>query len=151
VLVSTFLALFSMILVLQVFMRFVLRDPLAWPEELSRYLLIWTAFIGSSLAVREARFINIDIVAAISGPRLRRAFHFLMHLGFLLFCVIATYKSFDFITRIAVSGQVSPAMGLPMWMVYCAAPVGLTLAGLRTVQAMIFGSSGPEHHFEEYS
>lgn len=151
VLVSSVLALFSIVLILQVFMRFVMRSPLPWPEELSRYLLIWTAFFGSSLAVREARFINIDVLASMSTGWVRKAFHLTMHLGFLLFCVVATYHSLGFIISIAKSGQVSPAMGIPMWLVYCAAPLGLSLAAVRTVQAIFSPPAEREHHFGEQS
>ena len=150
-LVCSFLSLFSIVLILQVFMRFVLRDPLAWPEEFSRYLLIWTAFIGSSLAVKESRFVNIDILPLMTSGRVRMALHVVMHLGFLIFCALAIYFSYDFILRIARSGQVSPAMGIPMWLVYGAAPVGLTLAALRTLQAIFRGSPEPEHHYEDKS
>lgn len=148
-LVSTFLSLFSVVLILQVFMRFVLREPLSWPEEFSRYLLIWTAFVGSSLAVKEARIINIDILPLMTSGWVKKALHMVMHMGFLLFCVLAIYFSLDFITRVAQSGQVSPAMGIPMWLVYAAAPVGLSLATLRTLEAIVFGSREMEHHYED--
>jgi TRAP-type C4-dicarboxylate transport system permease small subunit len=150
-LVCCFLSLFSVVLILQVFMRFVLRDPLSWPEEFSRYLLIWTAFIGSSLAVKEARFINIDILPLMATGVVRKALHLVMHLGFLVFCGLAIYFSYDFILRIASSGQVSPAMGIPMWIVYMAAPVGLGLAALRTLQAIFLGGPSVEHHYEDKS
>ncbi|UJQ96096.1 TRAP transporter small permease [Mariluticola halotolerans] len=151
VLVAGVLAVFSIVLILQVFMRFALRAPLSWPEELSRYLLIWAAFIGSSLAVREARIINIDVLPSMSTGWVRQAFHVVMHVGFLIFCLVASYHSLDFITRIARSGQVSPAMGIPMWLVYCAAPIGLSLAAIRTVQALIAPAPETEIHYEERS
>lgn len=150
-LVSSFLSLLAIVLILQVFMRFVLNDPLAWPEEFSRYLLIWTAFIGSSLAVKEGRFINIDILPSLASGWVKTAFHVIMHLGFLLFCGVAVYFSIDFISRVARSGQVSPAMGIPMWLVYVAAPVGLTMAALRTVQYVVSATTVQEHHYEEKS
>jgi len=150
-LVCSFLSLFSIVLIVQVFMRFVVRDPLPWPEEFSRYLLIWTAFIGSSLAVKEARFINIDVIPLLLTGWAKKAMHLVMHLGFLLFCILAVYFSYGFILRVAQTNQVSPAMGIPMWLVYGAAPVGLSLAALRTLEAIFFGSPTAEHHYEEKS
>jgi TRAP-type C4-dicarboxylate transport system permease small subunit len=38
-----------------------------------------------------------------------------------------------------------------MWLVYGAAPVGLALAALRTLQAIFRGSPEPEHHYEDKS
>jgi TRAP-type C4-dicarboxylate transport system permease small subunit len=139
-LVCLFLTAFSLALVLQVFMRFVLRDPLPWPEELSRYLLIWTAFVGSSLAVQEGRAININVLPMLASGAVEKAFFYIMHIGFLLFCLTGIWFASWLVLRIHQSAQVSPAMGIPMWMVYCAAPFGLGLAAFRTVEAMILGT-----------
>ncbi|WP_316861021.1 TRAP transporter small permease [uncultured Cohaesibacter sp.] len=151
ILVASFLSLFSIVLILQVFMRFVLRMPLPWPEEFSRYLLIWTAFVGSSLAVKESRFINIDILPTMSRGWFTHALRWTMHIGFMAFCMVSTYFSIDFIHRVANSGQVSPAMGIPMWIVYSAAPIGLTLATLRTIETLITGADLKAGHFEDKS
>ena len=150
-LVCGFLSLFAVVLILQVFMRYVLRDPLPWPEEFSRYLLIWTAFVGSSLAVKEGRVINIDILPSICRGWALKALTFIMHLGFLAFCVIAIYYSLDFIQRIARSGQVSPAMGVPMWWVYSAAPIGLGFSALRTLEAIFSRDSKEKSKFVDAS
>ena len=37
----------------QVGFRLVLDHPLAWSEELSRYLFVWLSFVGGALAVAE--------------------------------------------------------------------------------------------------
>lgn len=139
VLVCVFLSVLSVVLILQVFMRYVLREPLAWPEEFSRYLLIWTAFVGSSQAIKDRRVVSIDVLPQTFGGAAERLFYYLMNLGFLLFCGIAIYFSIDFISHVMRSKQVSPAMGIPMWIVYLAAPVGLGMAAMRTVEAIIAG------------
>lgn len=38
-------------ILIQVFFRYVLRDPLVWTEELARFLLAWMVFLGASSAV----------------------------------------------------------------------------------------------------
>ena len=57
-----FLALMSIIIVLQVFFRYVLNNSLSWSEELARYLFIWMIYIGISLGVKMDKHICVDAV-----------------------------------------------------------------------------------------
>lgn len=47
---------------LQVFFRYVLNDPLTWSEELARYLFIWCAFLGWILASRRHSHLAMSFV-----------------------------------------------------------------------------------------
>ena len=46
----------------QFFTRYVLNDSLAWTEEIARYLLISTGFIGSIMAVRKNTHIMVEFL-----------------------------------------------------------------------------------------
>lgn len=48
----------------QVFFRYVLEAPLSWSEELSRYLFVWVAFLGSFIAARRGQHIGVELVIA---------------------------------------------------------------------------------------
>ncbi len=45
---------------LQFFTRYVLNDALAWTEEIARYLLIMTGFMGAIMAVRKNTHIMVE-------------------------------------------------------------------------------------------
>jgi TRAP-type C4-dicarboxylate transport system permease small subunit len=38
---------------LQVFFRYVVSDPLSWPEEIARLLFVWAAYLGVAKLFRE--------------------------------------------------------------------------------------------------
>ena len=40
-------------LLLQVFTRYVLNDPLSWTEEVARYLYVYIVFLGASAAISD--------------------------------------------------------------------------------------------------
>lgn len=131
-------ALLSMagILFAQVIMRYFLRSPFVWSEELARYILVWSAIIGVSLAVRERRHISVDFLPIVMGEKTYRIFAIIGHVGVLAFSVLMISASIPLMQRLAMMGQTSPALGIPMWVVYAAIPVGFSLTLLRTLQAL---------------
>lgn len=135
-LLAAILLALVVILAVQVFARYVVGAPLVWSEELARYLLIWCTFVGVSLAVREGRNISVDLLPTIFGPRCLKGFTLLALVGSLVFFVIIIWYSVPLTQRIARIGQRSPGLGIQMWTVYAAAPVGFSLAALRAVQAI---------------
>src|SRR5947207_14865633 len=46
----------------QFFTRYALNDSAAWTEEIARYLLICTVFIGIAASVRTSRHIHVDLL-----------------------------------------------------------------------------------------
>jgi len=60
---------FLLCVLLQVFYRYVLNDPLTWSEELARYLFIWCAFLGWILASRHRSHLAMTFVAGRLPPR----------------------------------------------------------------------------------
>ncbi|SKA29892.1 TRAP transporter small permease [Consotaella salsifontis] len=134
--VTVILVATSLILVVQVFMRYVLGSPLVWAEELARYLLVWCTMIGTSLAVRESRHIVVDFAPVVFGARSVGLFSVLSHIGVLIFCGVILYYAIPFVERVRALGQLSPTLEIPMWLVYAALPVGAAASALRTLQAM---------------
>ncbi|MFV0491395.1 MAG: TRAP transporter small permease [Pseudorhodobacter sp.] len=130
--------LFALVAILaaQVVFRYLLGTPLVWSEELARYLLVWCTFIGVSLAVREGRNISVDLLPVLAGKRWLRAFGILALAGSALFFAFMVWYSVPLTQRIARIGQTSPGLGIQMWIIYAAVPVGMGLALLRAIQAM---------------
>ncbi|NDV52251.1 MULTISPECIES: TRAP transporter small permease [unclassified Salipiger] len=130
--------LFALVAILaaQVVFRYIVGSPLVWSEELARYLLVWCTFIGVSLAVREGRNISVDLLPVLCGTRWLRAFAVLALLGSGLFFALMVWYSVPLTQRIAKIGQASPGLGIQMWLVYLAVPVGMGMALLRALQAL---------------
>ena len=60
-LVMIFIVLFLSIMI-QIFFRYVLNNPLSWPYELSVYSYAWITFIGSGLATRYGKHVRCDLL-----------------------------------------------------------------------------------------
>ncbi len=65
-------AIFVVVLV-QVFFRYVLGRPLMWTEEAARYLYVWTCYLGAAVAFRRGAHIRIGVLVDRLSPPARRA------------------------------------------------------------------------------
>lgn len=52
----------AVVVFVQFFTRYVMNDALGWTEEIARYLLIGTGFIGSVMAVRRDSHIRVELL-----------------------------------------------------------------------------------------
>jgi TRAP-type C4-dicarboxylate transport system permease small subunit len=59
---ATCLGLMVVVILTQVFFRYVLGNALAWPEEASRFLMLWATGLMAPTAFRRGGFVAIDMV-----------------------------------------------------------------------------------------
>ncbi len=53
----------SLLLATNVFFRYVLNNSIYWSSEVSRYLLAWLAFIGTTAAYKKGAHVGIDLLS----------------------------------------------------------------------------------------
>src|SRR4030095_10894867 len=119
----------------QFFTRYVLNDSAAWTEEIARYLLICTVFMGIAAAVRRTRHIHVDFLYRL-GPK---------SVGGGLFALVDPLPFLFFVIAVALTIQMMSRMTalkmtiieLPMNIVYAICAVGFAAAAVRSVQVAI--------------
>lgn len=121
--------------------RFLLGLGLPWPEELSRFLLIWTSLLAAVVAAKQRKHFRVTILL----DRLGRPGEVLIDLvGCAVLLVVLAYG----MKLVQVfNAQRSPALGIPMSWVYAAVPVSALLMGyylIRDVRSGGRGSPPPE-------
>lgn len=131
------LAAMSLVISVQVVMRYAFQSSLSWSEELARYLFIWMIYIGISYGVKLDRHIKVDAFLMLLSDAWKRRVKIGANLIFLGFAVMIIYESIGVRTMIAELGQESPAIGIPLQWVYTAVPVGFSLVILRLVQSLV--------------
>lgn len=136
ILASLSLAVMVVLISMQVFFRYVLGNSLGWSEELSRYLLIWSVYIGCSFAAKEDRHLEVTFIRSLLGPRAKRfiiSLSYIVTLVFCGFCVIWGIEMLSFLER---TGQRTQTLGVSIYWVYLALPVGMALMGIRIIQRL---------------
>ena len=58
---TTLLAFVAFILLLQVILRYLFNAALAWPEEASRYAMIWVVLLMAGVLIRDKELVSVDI------------------------------------------------------------------------------------------
>jgi TRAP-type C4-dicarboxylate transport system permease small subunit len=110
------------IVLLGVLFRYVLVAPLPWSEELARYLMVWGASLGASVAFREGSHIAVtmlvDKLHGLSGKIILKVTQIIV------FVFMAVVMVEGFMLAFKVSSQESPAMEISMAWPYLSIPIG---------------------------
>jgi TRAP-type C4-dicarboxylate transport system permease small subunit len=131
------LLVFSMVAVVasQVFFRYVLNSSLRWADEIARYLMIWMAFLGASLAVRYGAHISIEAFMKMMSPRVRRVVRIIILLVLILFLASLVNEAWDLTHR--VWRQRAASISMSMGYVYIAAPIGFILMTINFIAMLL--------------
>lgn len=132
----------ALILFVNVTLRYVFSASTSWAEELIKYLMIWITFVGGSLCVRRGAHIRMDFLLGKLSPKSRGVVDRVIYLVSAVFCGFLAAYGVQIVSFNFRSGQVSPALEVPMWIVYSAIPIGSGLMALRFLQRMATASEG---------
>ena len=123
------LAGLTLLVLLQVALRYGVGSVPAFTEEIARYAMVWMTLLVSAVAVREGSHIRIDIVPTAIGavaPRVRRGLEALLDLISLTVFLVLVWYGVDMV-RFAAT-QTSEGLRLPLSYPYVAVPVAFAFA-----------------------
>ncbi len=109
----------------QVLSRFLLKVPLSWTEELSRFSLIWLTFIAAAVALRDDGHFAVDVISHRLQPRALRAYRIAILAAMLVYLGVLLWTGIQLLPIAHM--QESPALDLDMAWVYLSIPVGAML------------------------
>ncbi|MFD1173412.1 TRAP transporter small permease [Oceanobacillus picturae] len=127
----------SLLVFLQVVLRYGFNISLVWSEEVSRYIIIWFILVGSSIAVREKAHATVDAVVAFLPTIPKKICSILANLIGVTFSVVLIWSGSITVSNVIEFGNVTPAVGIPMAIPYLALPVGGALMLIRFLQLFI--------------
>ena len=125
----------SGVIFLQFFTRYAMNDSASWTEEIARYLLICTTFIGAAIGVRKNNHIQVDFLYRILPKPLMRVMSTLVDVARIAFLGYATWLTFLLLQRIG--GQQMAVVDLPIGLVYSVVLVGFALMTWRSIDVAI--------------
>lgn len=140
--------LMSIIIFIQVIMRYAFENSLVWSEELSRYMFIWLIYFAVSYTARREKHIRIDAAINLYPKKLRPYVEILSEIIVLGFSIFIAVTAVTVYQKITWSGQISPAMRIPMQYVYAAPLIGFVLTAIRQLQCIVRRVKAIKNHEE---
>jgi TRAP-type C4-dicarboxylate transport system permease small subunit len=116
------MAVVSVVVMAEVILRYTLGETLVVTEELSRYLMVWIAFLGSVLLMRERGHIAAEGLGGWFGPLGRRVIGVVADLLSLVFLLTLTWAGLQ--TLPGQLDQYLTTINIPIFWFYLAIPVG---------------------------
>jgi len=111
----------SILIVLQVFFRYVLGASLSFSEELARFLFIWSTMLGAAMCFKRRSHIGFNLLIEYLPRGVKKYAGLVTSLLSMVFFVTIIIYGFKVVG--ITMGQTSPAMGVPMGYIYLSIPV----------------------------
>jgi len=125
------MAVMATLVFVNVITRYVFNFSIIWAEEVSQYLMIWIAYLGAGLALREGRHVAVEMLQdrlpTALGRRLRIAVGGLV----LIFLGVVTVLGFQF--AVFVWNQETPVLNISLGIPSLAIPIGALLFAAHLV------------------
>ena len=108
----------------QVFTRYVTGNPSSFTDELARYLMIWIGILGAAFVSGKNMHVAIDILPSRASVKTQKKLKTIVTLIIILFVFFAFIVGGSRLVYIShILGQQSPALQIPLAVVYLIIPI----------------------------
>ncbi len=125
------MAVMSTLVFVNVVTRYIFNFSIIWAEEVSQYLMIWIAYLGAGLALREGRHVALEMLHDRLPAPLSRKVRMLIGGLVLAFLGAVTVLGFQF--AIFVWNQETPVLNISLGIPSLAIPIGSLLFAVHLV------------------
>lgn len=112
-----------------------------WTDELGRYFYIWLVYLGAGIAMKIQKHVKIEMLHEIWPKFIRKYIDYIGILISLAYCAFVVYGSFKYTMYVKTTGQMSGAMGFPLWGIYISISVGFLSIIIRQIQKELIPAS----------
>jgi TRAP-type C4-dicarboxylate transport system permease small subunit len=135
------LALMVVMILAQVFFRYVLNDSLAWTEELSKYAMVWIACLVSPWAYREHLNVSIEMFHEALPAVPKRIAEIIITFLVMLISAIFFVQSISFVA--GGTTITAASIAIKLWVFYLCMPFAFGSMFLVGLERLIQQISAP--------
>mgnify|MGYP000189364004 FL=1 len=146
-LIAFFLIGITVVMLLQIVLRYLFQHALSWPEEFSRYCFVYITFLTFGYCTQHDSMLRLDIIKEALPKNIWNVLQAIVSLASAAFFLIMLIHSFDLLKSMQQTERVSAALGIPYFYIYMSTTIGFALALFRTIQRMwkaVFRKGGNE-------
>lgn len=116
--------------------RNVLGQSLAFADEVNQSLLVLITFVGIGFGVRRARHIRMSAIYDQLGGAVRKGLMVVIAVATSALLFLLAWLAAQYAWQVFQLGSVTPALRIPLYLVYMWVPVGLALGGVQYALAV---------------
>jgi len=121
-----------------VVMRNFFHSGLVWGNELTSYLNIFAVYIAISAGFKYGSHVGVSVFVDFVLPKkIRKSVSVITQFIILLFCMLVSYLAVKMSMAQFASGQVSPVLTVPLWIIYGIVVIGMIMSSLRIIMVII--------------
>lgn len=132
------LAAMTVVIFLQIILRAIstyVFVPMAWTEEIGRYLFIWAVYVGAAYATHKRAHQKVDVLPLLFGDTGKLVFSLIGDIGLLVFSGVVTIYAWDLVREVAFEFvQRAPSTKINMGIPYAGPALGMTLCAFRSIE-----------------
>lgn len=130
---STLLIATSMLVFIQVILRYFFNYSISWSEEVSLLMIVWFIFIGCSVTAKEDGHISMEILENILPKKGKMVSVIIVNIINVIFCGIIIYAGIGMVRNAIELNSLATSINMPLWFTYVSVPVGMTLMLIQYV------------------
>jgi len=132
-----FVLLMMFIIIFDVVMRHIFNRPTIWADEISCYLLVGIAFLGSAYTLITGGHIRVELIERLAS-KIRQRFEFTTDIISLAFLLVLTYQAYKLVIDSYVSVKISSTLlRTPLFLPQLLIAIGLTCLCLQLLIQII--------------
>lgn len=129
------LAVMTVIILANVFFRYVLDDALAWSEEVAKYLMVWLTFVAAPLAFKLGALVSIQALPDALNGRKNEILQIVIQVV-IIGLMVMFIDIGVFLTKNAMIQRAS-SIDFSIAYVYAAMPIGAIMILMVAVQFLL--------------
>ncbi|ABR73648.1 TRAP transporter small permease [Actinobacillus succinogenes] len=131
------LSAMSILVFVNVVLRYGFNSSINITEEVSRYMFVWLAFLGAVLAFNDNQHVRVTVFVEKLSPVARKLLHIVTDAAMLFCCYLIVDGSWlQFNLNL---NNLAPISGLPQGITYLASTIAGMLIGILIIARMITG------------
>ena len=131
---------------LQVVLRNIFNTGIEWADMFVRSLVLWTGFIGASLATRRGHHINIDVMSKlITSEKITRIRKRIVDIISLVLVFFLLKASIEFLIA-ERENEMKAFLGIPTWIIFLIVPIAFSIMFLRLIIISVMNKEIEEDH-----
>ena len=136
------LSVMTVVVFAQVLFRIV-HLSIPWSEELSKYLLIWSTFLGAAICIRKGSLVGLEFLKNSMSEEKQKILQTILNLIVCAMLLFLINVGFWAVRRVWF--QITPVLKLSMGLMYAAIPIGSVFMLINQILVTIYLWKGEEN------